>query len=91
MSEELVMKLVSFSRDSEVEVSINASVPGTYDVSFNNTPEGSVEVDLALPAGKAWMKIRTSGAKVPAKLMLDFAELAVASLLKQTSGDTTNA
>ena len=74
------MKLIGFSRDSEIEVVINPSVPGTYDVSFA-TKDG-INIECGLSAGDAWLQIRTSGLKVPAKLMLDFAELAIASLLK---------
>lgn len=74
------MKLIGFSRDSEIEVVINPSVPGTYDVSF--AQEDGINIECGLSAGDAWLQIRTSGLKVPAKLMLDFAELAIASLLK---------
>lgn len=77
------MKLIGFSRDSEIEVVINPSVPGTYDVSF--AQEDGINIECGLSAGDAWLQIRTSGLKVPAKLMLDFAELAIASLLKSKS------
>lgn len=67
------MKLVSFSRDSEIEVSINPG--GSYDVSFKDGDNVRVEQDL--PADKAWLVIRRSGMKIPAKFMLEFAELAL--------------
>jgi len=80
------MKVISFSRDSDAEVEINPKVPGTYDVSIKTVD--STEMVSAVSAGEAWMYIRNYDAKVPMKIMLDFAELAIASSLK--SKDTYN-
>jgi hypothetical protein len=86
MSEELVMKLISFSRDSDVELVINPANPGTYDLSFSG--DDGISIESGLTASEAWLRIRMTSTKVPAKLMLDFAELAIASSLK--SKDTYN-
>jgi hypothetical protein len=72
------MKIISFSRDSDAEVVINPKVPGTYDVAIKT--EDSTEMVSAVSAGEAWMYIRNYEAKVPMKIMLDFAELAIRSM-----------
>jgi hypothetical protein len=72
------MKVISFSRDSDAEVEINPKVPGTYDVSIKTVD--STEMVSAVSAGEAWMYIRNYEAKVPMKIMLDFAELAIRSM-----------
>ncbi len=72
------MKIISFSRDSDAEVVINPKVPGTYDVAIKTGD--NTEMVSAVSAGEAWVYIRNYETKVPMKIMLDFAELAIRSM-----------
>lgn len=69
------MKLLDFSRDSDVMVSINRAVNGTYDVSIQGS--GITE---GLNIYEAWLAARDAqlnDLKVPAKFMHEFAHLAI--------------
>lgn len=69
------MKLLDFSRDSDVSVAINKANNGTYDVTFQgeNTAEG-------LNIYQAWLAVREgqlADLKVPTRFMHEFAHLAI--------------
>lgn len=66
------MKLLDFSRDSDVAVSINRANNGTYDVQFSDGQEV-----LGLDIWEAWLKVRQSSQKVPTKFLIEFATLAI--------------
>lgn len=66
------MKLLDFSRDSDVAVSINRANNGTYDVQFSDGQEV-----LGLDIWEAWLKVKQSGQKVPTKFLIEFATLAI--------------
>jgi hypothetical protein len=68
------MEILSKGRDSEVSVSINSTVGGTYDVVCFD--EQVRQVDIY----DAWLFLRqlqNNGYKVPTKFVVNFAELAI--------------
>ena len=73
------MKLLSLGRDSDVQVSINANT-ASYDVSCGFNQGLSLTGVSIFDAWLAVRQMQVDGNKVPAKFLIEFAELAIQSV-----------
>lgn len=74
------MKLLSLGRDSDVQVSINANIPGTYDVVYEPNQTMNLTGASIFDAWLAVRQIQLDGNKVPTRFLIEFAELAIQSV-----------